>query len=133
MNVVDGFRCIAFAHQVCDVSLHVLPRPLGQLRFAETRNEMFFGGLTVGAIAKALGMSKRTVEADWAFSRAWLSRELAPLSIIDPVLRGRLPQSSSERLRRPVPLGRHRHQMGDWWPCVVLRIDDGPTLQDSGD
>ncbi len=36
----------------------------------------FFGGLSVDEVAAALGVSKRTVEGDWTFARAWLSREL---------------------------------------------------------
>lgn len=36
-----------------------------------------FGGLTVGEIAEALGVSKRTVDNDWAMARMWLARELA--------------------------------------------------------
>jgi RNA polymerase sigma factor (TIGR02999 family) len=36
----------------------------------------FFGGLDVEEVAEALGVSKRTVEGDWTFARAWLSREL---------------------------------------------------------
>jgi RNA polymerase sigma factor (TIGR02999 family) len=36
----------------------------------------FFGGLGVEEVAHALGVSKRTVEGDWTFARAWLSREL---------------------------------------------------------
>ncbi|HUO07036.1 MAG TPA: sigma-70 family RNA polymerase sigma factor [Phycisphaerae bacterium] len=36
----------------------------------------FFGGLSVEEVAEALGVSKRTVEGDWTFARAWLSREL---------------------------------------------------------
>ncbi|MEW6365067.1 MAG: sigma-70 family RNA polymerase sigma factor [Acidobacteriota bacterium] len=37
----------------------------------------FFAGLTVPEIADLLGVSRRTVEADWAHARAWLLRELA--------------------------------------------------------
>jgi len=36
----------------------------------------FFGGLSVEEVAEALGVSKRTVEGDWTFARAWLAREL---------------------------------------------------------
>lgn len=37
----------------------------------------FFGGLTMDEVATVLGLSKRSVEADWALARAWLHRELA--------------------------------------------------------
>ena len=36
----------------------------------------FFGGLTVEEVAQQLGMSKRTVEAEWTMVAAWLRREL---------------------------------------------------------
>lgn len=45
-----------------------------QARIVELR---FYGGLTVQQVAEALGVSKRTVEGDWAMVRAWLRRELS--------------------------------------------------------
>lgn len=45
-----------------------------QARVVELR---FFGGLTVPEAALILGVSKRTVEGDWAHARAWLKRELS--------------------------------------------------------
>jgi len=36
----------------------------------------FFGGLTMSEIADVLHTSKKTVENDWAFARAWLRRQL---------------------------------------------------------
>ena len=36
----------------------------------------FFGGLTVAEVAEHLGVSKRTVEADWTAARDWLRRRL---------------------------------------------------------
>jgi RNA polymerase sigma factor (TIGR02999 family) len=36
-----------------------------------------FGGLTIDEIAGALGVSKRTVDNDWAVARMWLARELS--------------------------------------------------------
>lgn len=36
----------------------------------------FFGGLTNREVGEQLGVSETTVEADWRFARAWLSREL---------------------------------------------------------
>jgi len=46
-----------------------------QARIVELR---FFGGLTVDAVARELGMSKRAVEAEWTMIAAWLRRELGP-------------------------------------------------------
>jgi RNA polymerase sigma factor (TIGR02999 family) len=37
----------------------------------------FFGGLTFAESADVLGVSPKTVEADWYAARAWLRRELA--------------------------------------------------------
>jgi len=36
----------------------------------------FFGGMTEGEIAEALGISKRTVSREWRQAKAWLAREL---------------------------------------------------------
>jgi len=36
----------------------------------------FFGGMSVEEVAEALSVSKRTVEGDWTFARAWLRREM---------------------------------------------------------
>lgn len=46
-------------------------------RFARIVEMRFFGGMTVEEVAQALSVSKRTVEADWTFIRAWLRKELA--------------------------------------------------------
>ena len=37
----------------------------------------FFGGLSSDEIAEVLGITRRTVERDWRFARAWLREELA--------------------------------------------------------
>ena len=44
-----------------------------QARIVELR---FFGGLSVDEVAAVLGVSKRTVEAEWTMIRAWLRQEL---------------------------------------------------------
>jgi len=51
---------------------------LGKLdpRQAKVVELRFFGGMSVEEVAQALGVSKRTVEGDWTFARAWLAREL---------------------------------------------------------
>jgi RNA polymerase sigma factor (TIGR02999 family) len=36
-----------------------------------------FGGLTIEEISQALGVSKRTVDGDWALARLWIARELS--------------------------------------------------------
>ena len=45
-------------------------------RAAAVTEMKVFGGLTREEIAAALGVSPRTVDADWAFARKWLSREM---------------------------------------------------------
>jgi RNA polymerase sigma factor (TIGR02999 family) len=45
-----------------------------QARVVELR---FFGMLDMASVAETLGVSKRTVEADWTAAKAWLRRELA--------------------------------------------------------
>jgi RNA polymerase sigma factor (TIGR02999 family) len=45
-------------------------------RKAQVVELRFFGGLTIDETAEALGVSARTVHADWAFARAWLYRAL---------------------------------------------------------
>jgi RNA polymerase sigma factor (TIGR02999 family) len=41
----------------------------------------FFGGLSIDETAEALGVSPRTVHADWAFARAWLYRTLTAIHV----------------------------------------------------
>jgi RNA polymerase sigma factor (TIGR02999 family) len=43
-----------------------------------------FGGLTMEEIAATLGVSKRTVDNDWAMARMWLARELSTPSASQP-------------------------------------------------
>jgi RNA polymerase sigma factor (TIGR02999 family) len=45
-----------------------------QARIVELR---FFGGLGVAEVAELLGLSRRTVEAEWTMIRAWLRRRLS--------------------------------------------------------
>ena len=37
----------------------------------------FYAGLTVKEVAEVLGVSKRTIEAEWTMVRAWLRKELS--------------------------------------------------------
>lgn len=45
-------------------------------RAAKVVEMRYFGGLTVEQTAKALDVSKRTVEKDWTWARAWLQKSL---------------------------------------------------------
>jgi len=46
-------------------------------RKAELVKLRYFAGLTLEETAAALGLSERTAKRDWAYSRAWLYREIA--------------------------------------------------------
>ncbi|MEZ6243288.1 MAG: ECF-type sigma factor [Phycisphaerales bacterium] len=54
-------------------------RELGELdqRKAKVVELRFFGGLTCSEAAAELGVSTKTVEADWYFARAWLRARLS--------------------------------------------------------
>jgi len=65
------------------VDVLALDEALGKLhglhpRQAEIVELRFFGGRSVPETAALLGVSPRTVEADWAMARAWLREVLVP-------------------------------------------------------
>ncbi len=45
-------------------------------RQAQVVELRFFGGLTCEEVAEVLGLSRRTVQADWSMARTWLRRAL---------------------------------------------------------
>ena len=49
---------------------------LTDARKAEVVKMRVFVGMEVQEIAEVLGLSERSVQRDWVFSKAWLSREL---------------------------------------------------------
>jgi RNA polymerase sigma-70 factor (ECF subfamily) len=57
-----------------DVALQMLA--VEDPRKAQVVELRFFGGLSIEETAEALGISVRTVHADWALARAWLYRTL---------------------------------------------------------
>ena len=64
-----------------DTDLVAIDRVLEKLAAKDARKAQvvelrFFGGLSVGETANALGVSERTVHNDWAFARAWLFNAL---------------------------------------------------------
>ena len=64
-----------------DLDLLALDEALSELSAMDERKARvvelrFFGGLAVDEVAAALSVSKRTVEADWFFARAWLRSKL---------------------------------------------------------
>jgi len=60
------------------VALHEALERLGAAdeRKARVVELRFFGGLTIEEAASVLGVSPKTIEADWHLARAWLRREL---------------------------------------------------------
>jgi RNA polymerase sigma factor (TIGR02999 family) len=72
----SGVAVDALAEELID-----LDRALEQLGNVDPRRARvvecrFFAGLDVAETAAVLGVSERTVKADWAFARAWLRRTL---------------------------------------------------------
>jgi RNA polymerase sigma factor (TIGR02999 family) len=65
-----------------DTDLVAIDRVLDKLASEDPRKARvvelrFFGGLSMEEVARALDVSIRTVQSDWAFARAWLYRELS--------------------------------------------------------
>lgn len=58
-------------HDTLDRLAAMNPR---QSRIVELR---FFGGLTNEEVAEVMGLARSTVAEEWAFARAWLSRQLS--------------------------------------------------------
>src|SRR5262245_53614310 len=44
---------------------------------AEPVKLRFFAGMSLGDVAAALGLPRRTADRHWAFARAWLHRQLS--------------------------------------------------------
>ena len=61
--------------------LEILDRALTRLEAVDERRARivecrFFGGMSTGETAAALGISERTVRRDWTVAQAWLQREM---------------------------------------------------------
>ena len=65
----DGDKCLR-VHEALD------RLALIDARKAEVVKMRVFVGMEVQEIAEVLGLSERSVQRDWVFSKAWLSREL---------------------------------------------------------
>jgi RNA polymerase sigma-70 factor (ECF subfamily) len=61
------------------LAIHAALDALGDLdeRAARVVEMRIFAGMTHDEIATVLGVSRRTVDGDWAFARRWLAREIA--------------------------------------------------------
>ena len=64
-------RSILALHDALDALAEMAPR---QARVVELR---YFGGLSVEEVVEVLKIAPRTVERDWEFAKAWLTRELS--------------------------------------------------------
>jgi RNA polymerase sigma factor (TIGR02999 family) len=83
----DGGMRIAAAHLealpvVDDAELLALDEALNDLyrtdeRQAKIVDMKFFGGLSSPEVSEVLGLSRATVDRDWATARAWLHRQLS--------------------------------------------------------
>ncbi|MFO0857058.1 MAG: ECF-type sigma factor [Phycisphaerales bacterium] len=56
-------------------------------RMAQVVHLKFYAGLEIAQVAKALGVSERTVKNDWAFAKAWLERALRESADLGPAER----------------------------------------------
>jgi len=65
----DDEKCLA-VHEALDRLAQVDPRK------AEAVKMRMFIGMEVQEIATAFNASEKTVQRDWTFAKAWLSREL---------------------------------------------------------
>jgi RNA polymerase sigma factor (TIGR02999 family) len=76
------FEFLDFLQVTGDSELLALDDALGALTRIDERQgkivEMkFFGGLSAPEIAEVLGLSRATVDRDWATARVWLHREMS--------------------------------------------------------
>jgi RNA polymerase sigma-70 factor (ECF subfamily) len=75
---VDDTAVLSPARDPSILALNDALEALSQMapRQAKVVELRYFGGLNVEEIVEVLKVSPRTVERDWEFARAWLTREL---------------------------------------------------------
>lgn len=76
---LDAVLTISADSELDVLAVHEAIEALAKLdpRHARIVELRFFGGLSVKEVAEVLGVSPRTVEADWTMIRAWLRRRLS--------------------------------------------------------
>lgn len=72
---------LAAASPVDAIDLLILDEALDRLEATSCRKALlvklrYFAGFTVPEVAKMLGISQSTAEADWTYAKAWLKREM---------------------------------------------------------
>jgi len=79
VTLVDDYHLVQQAHGVDLLTLGEALEQLEQLQPRATQiiEMRFFGGYEMKQIAEALSISLRTAQNDYAFARAWLSKQLA--------------------------------------------------------
>jgi RNA polymerase sigma factor (TIGR02999 family) len=73
-----GIAALSARREADVLAVHEAIEELAQrdARQAQIVELRFFAGLTVAEVAAVLGVSRRTVEAEWTMIRAWLRRRL---------------------------------------------------------
>lgn len=65
-------------HEILEIDEALAKLSALSTRQASVVELRFFGGLTSEEVAMHLGVSLRTVEADWSMARTWLKQQLQP-------------------------------------------------------
>ncbi len=74
----EALACV----EACACDVIALDESLKRLAAIDKRKSQvvelrFFGGVTIEEVASCLGLTRRTVERDWTFAKAWLRAELS--------------------------------------------------------
>jgi RNA polymerase sigma factor (TIGR02999 family) len=72
----EGERVEAYASELLDLDRALEDLGRRNQRHVQVVECRFFGGMSVEETAVALGVSARTIKADWALARAWLHQVL---------------------------------------------------------
>ena len=76
MVELDDARIDAYASELLDLDRALENLGRRNPRHMQVVECRFFGGMSVEETAEALGVSERTIKADWALARAWLYKAL---------------------------------------------------------
>ena len=76
MVELEDERVDAYATELLDLDRALEDLGRRNPRHMQVVECRFFGGMSVEETAEALGVSERTIKADWALARAWLFQAL---------------------------------------------------------